>query len=92
MQELMPGTSAEHGSSAKGSSSSQLKSWLSGLGKKGKGEVDEVRASPGGTSCHWPFCRHSCPCTAWNPKFMPADLLAQAECCDAIWQVQVYCH
>ena len=46
MQELMPGTSVEHGSSAKGSSSSQLKSWLSGLGKKGKGEIDEVRVLP----------------------------------------------
>ncbi len=40
----MPGSSAEHGISAKGSSSSQLKSWLSGLGKKGKAEVEEVRA------------------------------------------------
>ena len=38
----MPGSSAEH-SSAKGSSSSQLKSWLSGLGKKGKAEGEEVR-------------------------------------------------
>ena len=43
VQELMPGSSAEH-SSAKGSSSSQLKSWLSGLGKKGKAELDEVRS------------------------------------------------
>ena len=53
VQELMPGTSAEHGSSAKGSSSSQLKSWLSGLGKKGKGELDEVHAPPGKASCLW---------------------------------------
>lgn len=44
VQELMPGSSAEHGISAKGSSSSQLKSWLSGLGKKGKAETDEVRS------------------------------------------------
>ena len=38
----MPGSSAEHGMAAKGSSSRQLKSWLSGLGKKGKGDLDEV--------------------------------------------------
>ena len=42
IQELMPGSSAEHGSSAKGSSTAQLKSWLSGLGKIGKVEVEEV--------------------------------------------------
>ena len=38
----MPGSSAEHSMAAKGGSSSQLKSWLSGLGKKGKGDLDEV--------------------------------------------------
>ena len=42
MQELMPGSSAEHSSSAKGSSTAQLKSWLSGLGKIGKADVEEV--------------------------------------------------
>ena len=49
-QELMPGSSTEHGISAKGSSSSQLKSWLSGLGKKGKAEVEEVRALQGSSA------------------------------------------
>ncbi len=42
LQELMPGSAAEHGIAAKGGSSRQLTSWLSGLGKKGKGDLDEV--------------------------------------------------
>lgn len=70
MQELMPGSSAEHGSSAKGSSTAQLKSWLSGLGKIGKADVEEV-------------CLLSCMGTCTLPKSEKLSYLPSPLClCD----------